>query len=185
MFDNILKGGIDFEGPPWPEISEAGRDCIQKMLVHQPNKRWTARQLLEHEYVHCPTHHRCVSHSCHTFYRWINEDGVAPNKVISGVQSRVREFAGMNRLQQVARKVIAENLPMDEIEGLSNMFKNMDVDNSGNISAEELRNAYAGQSRKMPLEEFEKILKVCLFIQTDSVRLDDISRLPIWMAMVP
>ena len=166
VFDNILKGEIDFESPPWPEISEAGRDCIQKMLAHQPNKRWTARQLLEHEYVHCPTH-RSMHFSLISHFRWINVDGVAPNKVISGVQSRVREFAGMNRLQQIARKVIAENLPMDEIEGLSNMFKNMDVDNSGNISADELRNAYAGQSKKMPLEEFEKILKVGLSIQTD------------------
>ena len=92
--------------------------------------------------------------------RWINVDGVAPNKVISGVQSRVREFAGMNRLQQVARKVIADNLPVDEIEGLSNMFKNMDADNSGNISAEELRSVYAEQSSKLPIEEFEKILEV-------------------------
>lgn len=91
--------------------------------------------------------------------RWIQKDGVAPNKVISGVQSRVREFAGMNRLQQVARKVIAEHLPMEEIEGLSNIFRNVDVDNSGNISADELRAALAGKSSKIPLEEFEKILK--------------------------
>lgn len=155
VFDNILKGGLNFEEPPWTDISAAGRDCIQKMLVHQPNRRWTAQQLLAHEYTKSfPVNKLSLS------FRWINEDGVAPNKVISGLQSRVREFAGMNRLQQVARKVIAANLPSDEIEGLSNMFKNMDADGNGNISAEELRNAFVGKSLKMPVEEFEKILKV-------------------------
>jgi len=139
VFDNILKGELSFEEAPWPEISDAGKDCIQKMLIHQPNRRWTAQKLLSHE--------------------WINEHGVAPNKVISGVQTRVREFAGMNRLQQVARKVIAENLPMDEIAGLSNMFNHLDADHNGNISADELRSAMAGKSKKMPIEEFDKILQ--------------------------
>lgn len=49
VFDSIIEGKLDYESPPWPEISEAGRDCIQKMLVQQPNKRWTAQQLLQHE----------------------------------------------------------------------------------------------------------------------------------------
>lgn len=139
VFDNILKGDLDYSTAPWPAISQDAKDCIQKMLVHQPNKRATADQLLKE--------------------KWINESGVAPNKIISGVQSRMREFAGMNRLQQVARKVIADHLPAAEIEGLSNMFKNMDVDRSGNITADELRAAYSGTSGSIPLDEFNKIIE--------------------------
>jgi len=113
---------------------------------------------------------------------WFTDEGAAPEKVISGVQRRVKDFAGMNRLQQVARKVIANNLPVEEIEGLHNMFKGLDADRSGNISAEELREAFKGQSSKMPVEEFEKIIKVA---ESLIEAFDDVTRPLIWITTAP
>lgn len=44
------------------------------------------------------------------------------------VLTRIRGFAAMNRLKKEALKVIAGNLPMDEIVGLKEMFHAMDKD---------------------------------------------------------
>ncbi len=33
IIDTILKGKYDFEGDPWPQISEEAKDCIRKLLV--------------------------------------------------------------------------------------------------------------------------------------------------------
>lgn len=68
------------------------------MLVQQPRGRWSAAQLLKHE--------------------WFTVEGAAPDKVINGLKERINNYAGMNRMQKIARKVIAESLPMEEIEGI-------------------------------------------------------------------
>lgn len=44
------------------------------------------------------------------------------------VLTRIRGFAAMNRLKKEALKVIATNLPPEEIVGLKEMFEAMDKD---------------------------------------------------------
>ena len=56
--------------------------------------------------------------------------------VLLQVLTRIRGFAAMNRLKKEALKVIAGNLPMDEIVGLKEMFHAMDKDDrSARMSA--------------------------------------------------
>lgn len=50
-------------------------------------------------------------------------------------------FANHNKLKRQAMKVIAAAMPADEIAGLAEMFKSIDADGSGTITAEELRDA--------------------------------------------
>lgn len=40
---------------------------------------------------------------------------------------------------KVTRKVIADRLPLDALEGLESMFKALDVDRDGTITLEEIR----------------------------------------------
>lgn len=46
IFDEILKGHIDFESAPWPSISTGAKDLIRKMLTMDPKKRMTAAQAI-------------------------------------------------------------------------------------------------------------------------------------------
>ena len=46
IFEEILKGHIDFESPPWPSISTGAKDLITKMLTYDPKKRITAAQAI-------------------------------------------------------------------------------------------------------------------------------------------
>eukprot|EP00245_Coleochaete_scutata_P016446 TRINITY_DN7686_c0_g1_i1.p1 TRINITY_DN7686_c0_g1~~TRINITY_DN7686_c0_g1_i1.p1 ORF type:complete len:533 (+),score=103.98 TRINITY_DN7686_c0_g1_i1:233-1831(+) len=124
IFEAVLKGEIDFVSPPWPTISSSAKDLIKKMLHGDPKKRLTARQVLAHP--------------------WVAVDGVASDREIdNAVLSRLKHFSAMNRLKKMAVRVIAESMSEEEIQGLKEMFKMMDTDNSGSITFEELKTGLA------------------------------------------
>ncbi|KAK8946342.1 Calcium-dependent protein kinase 2 [Platanthera zijinensis] len=134
IFEATLQGIIDFESAPWPSISSSAKDLVTKMLNLDPKKRITSAQVLEHP--------------------WIREGGEASDKPIDiAVLSRMKQFRAMNKLKKLALKVIAENLSEEEIKGLKQMFVNMDTDNSGSITYEELKTGLARLGSK--LSEFE------------------------------
>ncbi|KAI3822675.1 hypothetical protein L1987_10270 [Smallanthus sonchifolius] len=120
IFEEVLRGKLNFSSDPWPSISESAKDLVRKMLVRNPRKRITAHEVL-----------------CHP---WVNEDGVAPDKPLdSAVLSRLTQFSAMNKLKKMALRVIASKLSEEEIAGLKQMFKIIDTDNSGYITFEELK----------------------------------------------
>nr|GMD47863.1 calcium-dependent protein kinase 20-like [Ipomoea batatas] len=121
IFEQVLKGELDFVSEPWPSISDSAKDLVKKMLARDPKKRLTANEVL-----------------CHP---WVRVGGVAPDKPIdSAVISRLKQFSAMNKLKKIAIRVIAENLSEEEIAGLKQMFKTIDSDNSGHITMDELQN---------------------------------------------
>ncbi|XP_004497622.1 calcium-dependent protein kinase 20 [Cicer arietinum] len=121
IFEQVLKGELDFISEPWPSISESAKDLVRRMLIRDPKKRLTAHEVL-----------------CHP---WVQVGGVAPDKPLdSAVLSRLKQFSAMNKLKKIAIRVIAENLSEEEIAGLKEMFKMIDTDNSGQITLEELKN---------------------------------------------
>lgn len=120
IFEQVLKGELDFVSEPWPSISDSAKDLIRKMLDPNVKRRLKAHQVL-----------------CHP---WIREEGVAPDRPMDpAVQSRLKQFSAMNKLKKVAIRVIAEFLSEEEIAGLREMFKMIDTDHSGAITFEELK----------------------------------------------
>ncbi|KAF6173322.1 hypothetical protein GIB67_027017 [Kingdonia uniflora] len=140
IFDAVQKGEIDFESAPWPSISSSAKDLVRKMLTQDPKKRVTSAQVLEHP--------------------WIRDDGEASDKPIdNAVLSRLKQFRAMNKLKQLALKVIAENLSEEEIKGLKAMFKNMDTDKSGTITYEELKSGLARLGSKLSEVEVKQLME--------------------------
>lgn len=120
IFEEVLRGDIDFSSDPWSKISNSAKDLVKKMLVRDPKRRLTAHQVL-----------------CHP---WVQDKGVAPDKPLdSAVLRRLTQFSAMNKLKKMALRVIAESLSEEEIAGLKEMFKMIDTDNSGYITFEELK----------------------------------------------
>ncbi|KAK1411875.1 hypothetical protein QVD17_32703 [Tagetes erecta] len=120
IFEEVLHGKLDFNIDPWPNISESAKDLVKKMLVRDRKKRITAHEVL-----------------CHP---WISVDGVAPDKPLDpAVLIHLTRFSAMNKLKKMAVRFIASKLSEEEIAGLKQMFKMIDVDNSGNITYEELK----------------------------------------------
>ncbi|KAF8409562.1 hypothetical protein HHK36_005640 [Tetracentron sinense] len=140
IFDAILEGEIDFETAPWPSISSSAKDLVRKMLTHDPKKRITSAQVLDHP--------------------WIREDGEASDKPIdSAVLSRMKQFRAMNKLKKLALKVIAENLSEEEIKGLKTMFTNIDTDKSGSITYEELKTGLARLGSNLSEAEVQQLME--------------------------
>jgi calcium-dependent protein kinase len=46
IFEQVLKGELDFSTDPWPSISESAKDLVKKMLNRNPRKRLTAHEAL-------------------------------------------------------------------------------------------------------------------------------------------
>ncbi|OVA06601.1 Protein kinase domain [Macleaya cordata] len=139
IFDAILLGDIDFESAPWPTISSSAKDLVMKMLTQDPNKRVTPADVLEHP--------------------WIREGGEASDQPIdSAVLSRMKQFRAMNKLKKLALKVIAENLSEEDIKGLKAMFKNIDTDESGTITYEELKTGLARIGSKLSEAEVKQLM---------------------------
>ncbi|KAJ7963821.1 putative Calcium-dependent protein kinase [Quillaja saponaria] len=140
IFDSILQGDIDFISQPWPSISSSAKDLVKKMLTQDPKKRITSAQVLDHP--------------------WIREDGEASDKPIdSAVLSRMKQFRAMNKLKKLALKVIAENLSQEEIQGLKSMFTNIDTDNSGTITYDELKAGLARLGSKLTETEVQQLME--------------------------
>lgn len=120
IFKLVQKGVYDITTAPWDKISPSAKDLVKKLLVVNPRQRLTAKDALLHP--------------------WLKEGGDAPDTIIDDtVLSRLKKFSGMNRLKKMALNVIAKNMSQHEIEGLKEIFKAFDKDNSGTITLQELK----------------------------------------------
>lgn len=139
IFDSILRCEVDMESAPWPKISDAAKDCVRQMLLHSSKHRASADQILKHE--------------------WMKENGVASDKPLdNAVLGRIKDFAAMNKLKKEALKVIALNMPKEEIEGLKQMFFAMDTDRSGTITVDELRQGLKKKGSLLPEDDLQLLM---------------------------
>ncbi|KAG6481478.1 calcium-dependent protein kinase 2-like [Zingiber officinale] len=140
IFNAILRGQIDFTSDPWPKISPSAKDLVRKMLNLDPKQRLTAVEVLNHP--------------------WIKEDGEAPDTPLdNAVINRLKQFRAMNQFKKAALRVIAGCLSEEEIQGLKEMFKSMDSDNSGTITFEELKQGLAKQGTKLSEYEVKQLME--------------------------
>lgn len=51
LFDQILHARYDFPSPWWDNISTDAKDLVRKLLELDPKKRYTAGQVLQHQWV--------------------------------------------------------------------------------------------------------------------------------------
>ncbi|KAG5561345.1 hypothetical protein RHGRI_004392 [Rhododendron griersonianum] len=150
IFDAILQGEIDFDSEPWPTISNSAKDLVRKMLTQDPKQRITSSQVLGAE---IRTVRGMGEHP------WIRGGEASDKPIDSAVLSRMKQFRAMNKLKQLALKVIAENLSEEEIKGLKAMFTNIDTDKSGTITYEELKTGLARLGSKLSEVEVKQLME--------------------------
>ncbi|KAK9129516.1 hypothetical protein Sjap_010003 [Stephania japonica] len=122
IFKEVLKNKPDFRRKPWPSISNSAKDFIQKLLVKDPRARLTAAQALSHP--------------------WVREGGDASDIPVDiSVLSNMRQFVKFSRLKQFALRALASTLNEEELAELRDQFAAIDVDKSGSISLEEMKQA--------------------------------------------
>ncbi|KAI3747709.1 hypothetical protein L6452_10305 [Arctium lappa] len=124
IFKEVLRNKPDFRRKPWPTISASAKDFVKKLLVKDPRTRFTAAQALSHP--------------------WVREGGDASEIPLDiSVLSNMRQFVKYSRLKQFALRALASTLDEEELSDLKDQFDAIDVDKSGAISLEEMREALA------------------------------------------
>ncbi|KAD6796090.1 hypothetical protein E3N88_06986 [Mikania micrantha] len=124
IFKEVLRNKPDFRRKPWPSISTSAKDFVRKLLVKDPRARFTAAQALSHP--------------------WVREGGSASEIPLDiSVLSNMRQFVKYGRLKQFALRALASTLDEEELSDLKDQFHAIDIDKSGAISLEEMRQALA------------------------------------------
>merc|ERR1711920_129504 len=81
IFNEILKGRVNFSNPPWPRISPSAKNLISRMLTMDARARITAAQALAHP--------------------WVRTDGNAPDTPLDiGVISHMKKFQAAGKLKK-------------------------------------------------------------------------------------
>ncbi|XP_074308590.1 calcium-dependent protein kinase 28-like [Silene latifolia] len=124
IFKEVLRCKPDFGRKPWPTISNSAKDFVRKLLVKDPRTRLTASQALSHQ--------------------WVREGGNASDIPLDiSVLRNMRQFVKYSRMKQFALGALAKTLNEEELADLRDQFDAIDVDKSGTISLEEMRQAHA------------------------------------------
>lgn len=126
MFAKIKKAKFHFNHDEFKDCSEKVLDLIRKLLVVDPKKRLTAGGALEHEWF------KEIEKNCHNHNHKAKE-------VNRDVVSRLSEFKGVSLLKKAAMNMLVKMVDRDKIKHLKTQFIEIDKDNTGEISADELK----------------------------------------------
>jgi len=135
----IVRGQIDFERDPWPRISEDAKDLVKRMLEPNPYNRFTVEEVLENQWIQ-------------------NADKVSNVPLGEGVRTRIKQFSLMNKFKKRVLRVVADNLPDDEVDGIKKMFQMMDTDKNGNLSFQELKDGLNMIGHQIPDPDVQMLL---------------------------
>lgn len=120
----MLEGKYVFAEEDWSEISKGGKDIIKKMLTYDPNKRISAEQALQHEWVKDKLY---------------VDSNIKSDKVLKNLM----KFRADYQLQKAVLLYIISFFDLkDEKDELLKTFKQLDIDHDGQLTEEELLAGY-------------------------------------------
>ena len=124
LFNNIKKGEFDQTSEEWNSISDNAKDLILKMLEYNPEKRLSAQECLDHN--------------------WIKTLASQSNPImLPNVLKNIYNLNAREKLQQATIAFIVHNLNSNkEIEELKKVFQAMDLNNDGMLNYSEIKKAY-------------------------------------------
>ncbi|KAI9081795.1 hypothetical protein K1719_036057 [Acacia pycnantha] len=135
----IIRGNIDFERDPWPKVSEDAKSLVKNMLDPNPYSRLTSQEVLEHP--------------------WIQKRDQGPDVYLGDhVRMRIKQFSLMNKFKKKVLRVVADSLPIEQIDRIKQMFHMMDKDKNGNLSFEELKDGLSRIGHPLPDADVQVLL---------------------------
>ncbi|CAL0304194.1 unnamed protein product [Lupinus luteus] len=136
----IIRGNLDFTRDPWPKVSEEAKDILKRMLDSNPYTRITLQEVLEHSWIQNKDHARNVS-------------------LGDQVKMRIKTFSLMNRFKKKVLRVVADNLPDEQVQYIRKMFDMMDKDKNGHLTFEELKDGLAMLGHTLPDPDVQMLME--------------------------
>ena len=124
LFELIKKKQINIEPLDASECSDEAKDFIMKCLIKDYKKRMTTSE--------------CLNHA------WITKFCIKKNSNLINNETvdTLLDFAKKNALQKEIYYFIAKISSEKDLETLKNFFKQLDVDNSGTLTIDEIEKAF-------------------------------------------
>ncbi|OMJ92660.1 hypothetical protein SteCoe_4534 [Stentor coeruleus] len=140
IFKKIKKGTYELKSSIWNNVSKPAKDLLQKLLNVNKNQRLSAREALRHPWLRSAIDHPIDrSHS---------------ERFINNLQS----FHPHKKLQQLTLAFIASHLTRKaEQEEMLELFKKLDLDNSGSLSKQDIKNGIS-QFKYVSDKEVDEIM---------------------------
>eukprot|EP00803_Ostreobium_quekettii_P004365 evm.model.scf_394.1 EVM.evm.TU.scf_394.1 scf_394:12902-20036(+) len=161
-FRAVLYGDLDFVMPPWDELSPQAMDFVKSLLQREPEKRPTAEQALEHE--------------------WLSEGegGASTMPLNASLVQRLQRFGTYGRLKQAALRKVAEFVATDGqlVEDLAKAFHLLDTSDTGRVSYTDISNELRKGEFDLSDPEIDQLLAQ---MEVDA---DDCIDYPSWLAAV-
>mmetsp|Transcript_19424 Transcript_19424/g.41511 ORF Transcript_19424/g.41511 Transcript_19424/m.41511 type:complete len:824 (+) Transcript_19424:59-2530(+) len=160
----ITWGNFSFSGRRWSNISKKGRDFVSSLLVLNPSLRPTADHALKHPWLAGegrPSFDAKILHRCHSSgavggTRSGSMRNPLPKPFSSQICASIEKYSAYSWMHRLALMVIAYRYTGEETTHLRQIFTSYDIDDSGTVEADELRNAFALHG-KYTEEEIDRI----------------------------
>ena len=139
IYKQIRKKKYDFPSPEWDVISEDAKNLIKKMLS-DASDRISAEEVLKDPWV--------VEH--------------APNAKKHGTvtinENQLKNYAASSKMRKAVLTFIASRLTQNEIEELNKNFQEIDDNNDGKLTLEEIKMA-VNKNKNINIDHIEEIFK--------------------------
>ncbi|XP_049916285.1 serine/threonine-protein kinase DCLK1-like isoform X1 [Epinephelus moara] len=109
LFEQLLKGQLDFPAPYWDNVSDSAKALITGMLQVEVDQRYTAVQVLDH--------------------RWVNDDGVSENEHQLPVAGKIKKHfnTGPKLNSTTAGVSVITTTPLDKEKQVFRRRRHQDV----------------------------------------------------------
>jgi calcium-dependent protein kinase len=154
ILQKVKIGKYNLEGETWDIISNEAKDLINKMLTYSPENRITAEDALKHDWFK-------------KFLKFKNTNTHIPltKEVMSHISAvpfeNLRKFNARQKIQRATIAFLVHHLcSSDSVKELRDIFRELDTDNNGTLSYNEIRQGFLKYSgkKKMSDNEFNKIM---------------------------
>lgn len=109
MLDNIESGYWTWKGNNWVNVSEAAKTLIMSMMCPDPEKRWSAQQCLESEWIVCISLFYCFKSRSPSFYFSSFQIGNCPEEELGNIQESIKQYQAKKKLKGAILGVMATN----------------------------------------------------------------------------
>ncbi|CAD8150298.1 unnamed protein product [Paramecium pentaurelia] len=122
LYERIQAGVYTFNDSEWKEVSEDAKDLIKKMLVIDPEKRISAHDALQHEWIKITQKQKKINHKS---------------------LENLARFHSQSKLKVAIMQLITTQVMSNqEKKKMQKQFKKIDVNHDGTLSKEELLQCY-------------------------------------------
>ena len=158
QFAMVRRGYFDFPPEDWDNISDHAKNFIRCLLQMNPSKRLTASQAMQHEWI--------LEMTTPKAERDLSKCSLARH--VSDRSTAFENFLGVQKLKRAVLEHIVSHLTDSEMGNLEEIFQNIDKNNDGFMTLQELDHALAHEYKvSMEMNETLKKLRQVLSTSTD------------------